>query len=449
MTNTWLSRRLQHSGPAVLNLYAVSLAFCAYACMFAFRKPFAAASYQNAAGWDHQIQLKTAFVIAQLMGYGAAKFFGIRFCSEATRRWRAFQLIALIMAAELALVFFAVLPVSLRPLAMFVNGFPLGMVWGLMVRYLEGRQTSDFLLAGLSCSFIVSSGFVKDIGRALLAGDAPFGVDWLRPASPVSETWMPAATGAMFLLPFVVFVLLLDQLPEPNAADAAARTLRKPMDRHERLRFLKAFLPGLAALILFYLFLTAFRDFRDNYMADIFDELGYRYADNQRLFTATETVAAFAVMTLMAGLVFFQNNRAGLAAAFVLMAAGAVLLSLSTVLWHAGMIDGFAWMTLLGCGAYLAYVPYNSILFDRMIASTTFVGTAVYAIYLADAVGYSGSVAILIVKDVWSLQTSRAEFLAQLAIVASIVGVTTMVFSAYYFFYRAERPAETANEAAF
>jgi hypothetical protein len=417
----------------LLNLYAVSLAFCAYACMFAFRKPFAAASYQDAAGWDHQIQLKTAFVIAQLMGYGAAKFFGIRFCSEATRRWRAFQLIALILVAELALVFFAVLPVSLRPLAMFVNGFPLGMVWGLMVRYLEGRQTSDFLLAGLSCSFIVSSGFVKDIGRSLLAGDAPFGVDWLRPASSISETWMPAATGAMFLLPFVLFVLLLDQLPEPNAADAAARTLRKPMDRHERRRFLTAFFPGLAALILFYLFLTAFRDFRDNYMADIFDELGYRYADNQRLFTATETVAAFGVMTLMAGLVFFRNNRAGLAAAFVLMAVGAAVLALSTILWHAGAISGFAWMTLLGLGAYLAYVPYNSILFDRLIASTSYVGTAVYAIYLADAVGYTGSVATQILKDVLALSVSRAEFLAQLAFLTSVVGILVLAYSGCYF----------------
>ena len=49
-------------------------------------------------------------------------------------------------------------------------------------------------------------------------------------------------------------------------------------------------------------------------------------------------------------------------------------------------------MVLIGLGAYLAYVPYNTLFFERMMASTRFVGTAVFAIALADAAGYTGSV---------------------------------------------------------
>jgi hypothetical protein len=436
MPETWLRRRLQQCGGVPLNLYAVSLAFLAYACMFAFRKPFAAAAFRDAAGWNSQVQLKTAFVIAQIVGYAVSKFVGIRVCSESARRWRAVQLILLIAAAEGALVLFAMLPLSLKPLAMFANGLPLGIIWGLMVRYLEGRRASDFLLAGLSCSFIVSSGFVKDVGRAFLAGDAPFGISWLQPASPISEFWMPAATGALFFLPFVLAVLLLDQLPEPTEADAAMRTKRQPMDRAERVKFLKAFFPGLVALMLFYLFLTAFRDYRDNYMADVFDELGYRYADSQGLFTATETAAALGVMLLMATLVFLPNNRAGLAAAFAMMASGALMLAASTLAYHAQLISGFAWMTLLGLGAYLAYVPYNSVLFDRLIASTAHAGTAVFAIYLADTIGYSGSVAVQLVKDFWGWHVGRADFLGDLANVTSIVGVIMVVFGGGYFLRR-------------
>ena len=56
---------------------------------------------------------------------------------------------------------------------MFFNGLPLGMIGGLVVRYLEGRRASELLLAALSCSFIVASGAVKRRltarGRLLLA----------------------------------------------------------------------------------------------------------------------------------------------------------------------------------------------------------------------------------------------------------------------------------------
>lgn len=65
---------------------------------------------------------------------------------------------------------FTVVPDGWRPLAMFLNGLPLGMVWGLVVWYLEGRRVAEVLLAGLSCSFIIASGAVKDVGRTVLAG---------------------------------------------------------------------------------------------------------------------------------------------------------------------------------------------------------------------------------------------------------------------------------------
>ena len=46
---------------------------------------------------------------------------------------------------------------------MFLNGLPLGMVWGLIVPYFEGRSGSDFMLVTLCISLIVGSGIVKDV----------------------------------------------------------------------------------------------------------------------------------------------------------------------------------------------------------------------------------------------------------------------------------------------
>ena len=97
-------------------------------------------------------------------------------------------------AVAAALLLFAILPDNLRLVAIFLNGLPLGMVWGLVVWYLEGRRKSELLLAGLSCSFIIASGMVKDIGR------------WLMTGPGVPEVWMPFVSGLIFLIPFVVVV---------------------------------------------------------------------------------------------------------------------------------------------------------------------------------------------------------------------------------------------------
>ena len=151
---TWLEQ-----APApVMNLYAVVVAFAAYSCVYAFRKPFTAATFEGLHFAGTQIELKTALVVSQIIGYGLAKYAGIKYVTEASRARRAWMVAALIAWAELAMVLFAILPTEWKVAAMLLNGFPLGMIWGLMVRYLEGRRTSDILLAGLACSFIVASG---------------------------------------------------------------------------------------------------------------------------------------------------------------------------------------------------------------------------------------------------------------------------------------------------
>ena len=97
-------------------------------------------------------------------------------------------------------------------------------------------------------------------------------------------------------------------------------------------------------------------------------------------------------------------------AALSLMIFGAVSLGVSTLLFDRGAINGLTWMILIGIGSYLAYVPYGSILFDRMIAQTHVVGTAVFAIYVADALGYTGSVVVLLFKDLVAGEATRLDF---------------------------------------
>lgn len=412
-----VSRWLSRAPDAVFTTYAIAASFSAYFAMYAFRKPFAAASFAD----QHfgVVDLKTALVIGQIVGYAISKFIGIKICSEILPNRRAMALVLLVLWSELALVMFAVVPPGMQIVAIFLNGLPLGMVWGMVVGYLEGRRTSELLLAGLSCSFILASGAVKDVGRGLMSG-------W-----QVSEAWMPAATGLLFLPMFLLAVWALDQIPAPSEADVAARVQREPMDRARRWAFVREFLGGLVMLLIAYFFLTAYRDFRDNYGIEIFTELGY--GEQATIFTRTELPVAFGVMGALAALFLIKNNRLGLLGAFALMIGGSALLGISTLLFDAGVINGVWWMVLVGLGSYLAYVPYGSVLFDRLIASTGFIGTAVFAIYVADAIGYTGSIGVQLYKDLGQGEVSRFGFFRGYTYFMSILGTVLLVASCAYF----------------
>jgi phosphonate degradation associated HDIG domain protein len=398
--------------------------------MYAFRKPFAAARFDGQQFLGGEVALKTALVVSQLLGYTASKYIGIKVCPEVRQGRRAGMLVLLVLAAEAALVLFAVLPRDLKVVAIFCNGLPLGMVWGLVVWQLEGRLTSELLLAGLACSYIVSSGAVKDVGRYLMA------------AHGVSEAAMPMLTGLLFLPPFLLAVWLLSHLPPPTAADHAARVERTTMDRPSRLAFLRALLVGLALLFGARLLTTAFRDFRDNYGVELFEALGYR--GGAALFTRTEVPVALGVLAALALLSLVRSNRTGVVGAHALMAAGLALMAFSTLLLDAGLLSGVGWMVLVGLGSYMAYVPHDSVVFDRIIASTRVGGTAVFAIYLADAIGYTGSVGLPLVKDLFFPGPDRLAFFRAFTYAVSLGGAGMLAASCVYFYRRHREPPEGA-----
>jgi len=433
---TALKKRLVSSSDAVFALYAGSAAFCTYFCMYAFRKPFAAGTYEGLQFFGTEIELKTAFALSQLIGYTLSKYLGVKINSERVGDGRARLLVQLILAALGAQLLFAVLPTQWKWLAIFANGLPLGMVWGVVVSFLEGRRTSDVLMAGLCCSFILASGVVKDVGK------------WLMNARDVPEFWMPFTTAALFFPGFILSVWLLRQLPGPSTEDIAERSKRSAMDKNARMAFFREFAGGLILLLLAYTALSAFREFRDVYQADMFKTLyadsGVDWESKKALFTQSEMWVAFGVMAAMAALYVIKDNRRGFFAAMGMMALGFALIGISTWALEAGHLQGMGWMIGTGLGAYLAYVPFNAVLFERMMAYTRFSGTAVFAIYLADSSGYTGAVALQLYKDLVAGEASRLSFFKDLCYTISVAGVILVLLSALYF---ARKSTATEPEA--
>ncbi|WP_459557835.1 DUF5690 family protein [Lacunimicrobium album] len=394
-------------------VFASLAGFLAYFAMYAFRKPFTAAVYPDETLWNTGVQLKTAFVVAQIFGYAVSKYIGIDVCSRLGNKSRGVVLIGLIVVAELMLVLFAALPMNWKVVAIFANGVPLGMVWGLVVRYLEGRRCSDFLLAALCCSFVVSSGIVKDVGRY-----------WLY--SGVETYWMPAVTGLCFLPVFFLAVWMLESIPNPTRLDEQERQRRTQMSATQRSAFLRTHWSILWPMFVLYTIITAYRDFRDNYAIEMLNSLGYEGTAGG--FSAMELPVGLLVTLALGGLMLIRDNARALIAIYSCMVIGMIVVGLSTWLSIAGQIDGMTWIVGIGIGAYLTYLPFNAVLFERMVALGGG-GTAVFGIYLADALGYTGSVGVQLYKDLAAQQLDRLTFFQGFSLLLSVIGICCLAVS--------------------
>ncbi|HFK5571552.1 TPA: DUF5690 family protein [Elizabethkingia meningoseptica] len=397
-------------------LYSSIAAFGAYFCMYAFRKPFTVARFDHlqVLGVDYKIVL----ILLQVLGYATSKFIGIKVISELTPSNRKLYFLGLIIISEAALLLFAIVPAPYNVVFMFMNGLPLGMIWGIVFSYLEGRKTTEILGIILCTSFIVSSGVVKSIGM------------WVMQAWGVSEFWMPVVTGALFFPPLLLFIFLLEKIPVPTAEDIAEKTERVPMNRAERKRVFRQFALPFSFLILFYTLLTAFRDFRDNFARELWDSIGY--TGDVSVYSKSEIIVSLIVLVIFGALYFIKNNIKALYTYHYILLLGIVTLAVSTFLFQHHYINAFVWMVATGFGLYICYVPFNALFFDRFIAAFKIKGNAGFLIYLADSFGYLGSMLVLLYKNFNIGNISWLDFFCSGTYILAAVAMVAVIYSYFY-----------------
>ena len=400
--------------PFVLNASVAS--FGVYFCMYAFRKPFTVATFEGLEVFH--IDYKILLIIAQVIGYVISKFIGIKIISELKANQRIFYLLGLIGISEIALVFFALAPKPYNIFFMLLNGVPLGMIWGIVFSYLEGRKFTEILGVALSTSFIVSSGVVKSVGF--------FVMDSLH----FSAFWMPAITGLLFVGPLLFFAWMLERIPKPSAEDIALRSERIPMTNKDRKKVVLQFLFPITIWVLFYTYLTAFRDFRDNFARELWDSIGYK--DDIGVYTSSEIIVAFIVLLVLGAAFYFRDNMKALFFYQILLLLGSVSIGVSTFLFHTQNISPFSWMVVSGFGLYICYVPFNCLFFDRFIAAFKIKGNAGFFIYIADAFGYLGSVAVLLYKNFGQPNLSWLDFFMDGAYLIALMGIVVTISSMIY-----------------
>jgi len=426
-----LKAKVAHWPYALVSVLAAVSAFGAYTSMYAFRKAFAAGTYPG-----HQylhVDYKVWLVIAQIIGYTLSKFYGIRFIAEVKGAKRGLTVLVLVGISWLALMGFAMVPAPYNIIFLFINGFPLGLIWGLVFGYLEGRRSTEFMAAVLSISLIFGSGFVKTIGQTLIH------------IYHVSEYNMPFLTGALFAIPLILFVFMLEMMPPQTSQDKALRTERLPMNAQERRQFIARFLPGIILTLIIYVLLTIMRDVRDNFEVEIWSSLGIK---DRSIYTKIDTRISVIVLVAMSLLILVKRNLRAFSIIHLFIIGGCVLVGVSTVMFSLKLINPVSWMTMAGLGLYLGYVPYNAIFFERMIATFHYKSNVGFVMYIADSMGYLGSVSILLIKELGRPGISWGAFFKEGVMIVAIVGGICGILPLLYFLQSARRqkaPTTTAE----
>jgi MFS family permease len=388
--------------------------------MYGLRKPFTVAEFNGLILW--RMDFKALLIISQVVGYALSKFIGIKVISEMKHNYRAVSIIILSGISEVSLILFSIVNPPYNLIFLFLNGLPLGMIWGLVFAYLEGRRTTEILGTVLSMSFIVSSGFVKSVGKILM--------NYFH----LSDFQMPWITGMIFYIPLIVLVWLLDKTPDPTVEDESFRTKRIPMDKKQRKRVFREFATGLIVLTIAYMLLTIYRDLRDNFAVEIWKSIGY--GSNSMVLTWSELPIAIIVFAVMSSVMLIKNNKKAFIINNFIILSGFIIIGLSTLGLKAGLINPVSWIILLGLGIYLGYLPFNCLLFDRLIAAFGPAANAGFFIYFADSFGYLGSVSTLIFKNFNEKGLSWFNFLMTTSYEIAISGSILIILSLCYFNFK-------------
>lgn len=358
--------------------WSMIAAFGCYFCVYGFRKPFTAGTYEDQ--FFMGIHWKSILISSQIAGYMLSKWCGIFFVSSITWEKRAKAIILSIVIAELALLGFGFVPKPYNLIFLLLNGLPLGMIFGYIQGFLEGKKNTELFIAALGSSFILADGVSKSVGVSLL--------NW-----GVAENWMPFAAGLIYALPFLFFVWMLTQIPRPTASEIADRAERSPMTQQDRIQLVMQLWPGIIAISLLYLFAALLRGIRSDFAPEIWHYLGYEGVPS--IYSQTEIWVTVGILLINGSLVLIKKNQIAFYTSLFAIASGFMLLVIAG-LWGRDGLSSFWLIVLTGFGIYLPYLTITTSVFERMIAITRHKANIGFLMYIVDSVGYLGYNVLLI-----------------------------------------------------
>ena len=409
-------------------LWAGGAALLSYSLVYALRKPFTAASFENAEFFD--LDYKVVVTISQILGYVISKFIGIKLISELKPEERFKFILTSVLLAESSLILFGLLSTPFNVAAMFLNGLSLGCMWGVIFSFIEGRRVTDILASLLGVSMVISSGTAKSVGLYVM--------NHLH----VSEFWMPALIGGVALPLLLLLGCALNKLPEPNKEDIAMKSERETLNGQQRWELFKSFMPFLSMLFVANIAIVVLRDIKEDFLVNIIDVTAY----SPWLFAQIDSVVTLIILGIFGLMVFVKDNLKALSVLFGLIIMGMIAMSVVSFGQDRFHLSPVTWLFIQSLCLYIAYLTFQTIFFDRFIACFKIRGNVGFFIVTTDFLGYTGTVLVLILKEFCNPHINWAVFYNQLAGYVGIFCCITFICSFVYLHQRFRK--ETGMTAA-
>lgn len=410
--------------------WAAFASFATYFCMYGFRKPFSAGTFDGLTAFG--ISFKSALVVAQTFGYMTAKFIGIKFISEVNKSKRALYILVLIGASHLSLLLLALVPRPYNVAFLFTNGLSLGLIWGLVFSFIEGRKFTDLLALILSTNFIFSSGVAKSLGRVCIEY-------W-----GISETMSPFVAGLLYIPVLLLAVWMLTRIPPPTEEEMNSRGTRTALNGAERIALFKKFMIGLVAITIINLLLTILRDIKDNYAVEILRLLKPTF--KPAIFAQMETIAAVAVLLLLLLLAWFKDHFKSIAAHHIAIACGLVMILLSVAFLQQHWADPVFSLIFFTIGLYVCYNTLQCLFLDRFIAAFKIKGNIGFFFYFMDSIGYLGSCFIIVNKEILGSKVNWLDYFTRVSVILGVLGLICISISWIYFKRKYQENTLTTHE---
>ncbi|MCL3854656.1 MULTISPECIES: DUF5690 family protein [Parabacteroides] len=409
-------------------LWAGGAALLSYSLVYALRKPFTAASFENAEFFD--MDYKVVVTISQILGYVISKFIGIKLISELKPEERFKFILTSVLLAEASLILFGLLSTPFNVAAMFLNGLSLGCMWGVIFSFIEGRRVTDILASLLGVSMVISSGTAKSVGLYVMNH------------FQVSEFWMPALIGTVALPLLLLLGWALNKLPEPNKEDIAMKSERETLNGKQRWELFKSFMPFLSMLFVANIAIVVLRDIKEDFLVNIIDVSAY----SPWLFAQIDSVVTLIILGIFGLMVLVKDNLKALSVLFGLIITGMIVMAVVSFGQQQLQLSPVVWLFVQSLCLYIAYLTFQTIFFDRFIACFRIRGNVGFFIVTTDFLGYTGTVLVLVLKEFCNPDVDWAVFYNRLAGYVGIFCCVTFICSFVYLHQRFRK--ETGVTAA-
>ncbi|KAG8459940.1 hypothetical protein KFE25_010989 [Diacronema lutheri] len=354
------------------------------------------------------LPLKSVLALAQTCGYLTGKPLALLIVPKLRRERLLHGLLLVLWGQGLALVLATRHGAIALAGALYVGGVFGAAAWGLIVRLCEGRARTDAIMSCVSFCAMGMGGVAKSAASALLGAGLPNG------------GMMCACATAGLVLGSATAALLAAQEP-PSMADVALRGERRELSsvREQGVRLIRRHGLGVALATCAYVLVGTLRAYRDFYQPELFEAVGL--GGRPALFAASELSVAACVLTFTAALSIITDSWVALNVILAAAMSGGLALALATFLFRAhAYSSGFAWMLLVGAGAFFAYVPVGTVLYERLLAAAHEQLTTSMLSILSDAAVLVGTGLLLAADSMAAARAGRAPHSAHGATTATI-----------------------------